>query len=61
MKTIILISCVKEKQDRTCKAEELYISPFFKKSLAYAKSLHPDKIFILWGNLKDSTKSSVVC
>lgn len=25
----------------------MYISPLFKKSLAYAKSLHPDNIFIL--------------
>ncbi len=47
MKTIVLISCVKEKQDLKCKAEELYISTFFKKSLQYAKSLNPDKIFIL--------------
>ena len=47
MKTIILISCVKQKLNRTCKAEELYTSPFFKKSLAFAKSLKPDLIFIL--------------
>lgn len=47
MKTIVLISCVKQKQNRKCKAEELYISPFFKKNLAYAKSLNPDMIFIL--------------
>ncbi len=47
MKTIVLISCVKQKQNRKCKAEDLYISPFFRKNLAYAKSLKPDKIFIL--------------
>jgi len=47
MKTIVLISCVKQKQNRKCKAEDLYISSFFKKNLAYAKSLNPDKIFIL--------------
>ena len=47
MKKIVLITCVKKKQDRKCKAEDLYISPFFKKNLAYAKSLNPDKIFIL--------------
>lgn len=45
--TIILISCVKKKQNKKSKAEDLYISPFFKKSLVYAKSLNPDKIFIL--------------
>lgn len=28
-------------------AEDLYISPLFRKSLAYARSLKPDKIFIL--------------
>ena len=47
MKMIVLITCVKKKQNRRCKAEDLYISPFFKKSLAYARSLNPDKIFIL--------------
>ena len=47
MKTIVLISCVKQKQAGKCKAEDMYISPFFKKNLAYAKSLNPDKIFIL--------------
>jgi hypothetical protein len=47
MKTIVLITCVKKKRDFRCKAEDLYISPFFKKNLAYAKSLNPDKIFIL--------------
>ncbi|MCF8223727.1 MAG: hypothetical protein K9J25_11310 [Bacteroidales bacterium] len=47
MKTIVLISCVKKKRGKRSKAEELYISPFFKKNLAYAKSLKPDKIFIL--------------
>lgn len=47
MKTIVLITCVKKKLDRKCRAENLYVSPFFKKSLAYAKSLNPDKIFIL--------------
>jgi len=49
MKTIVLISCTKEKQDRKCKAEDLYISPLFRKNLSYAKSLDPDHIFILSG------------
>lgn len=47
MKTIVLISCVKKKQKKNCKAEDMYISSFFKKSIAYAKSLSPEKIFIL--------------
>jgi cytoplasmic iron level regulating protein YaaA (DUF328/UPF0246 family) len=47
MKTIVLISCVKKKRDYRCKAEDLYISSYFKKNLAYAKSLYPDNIFIL--------------
>jgi cytoplasmic iron level regulating protein YaaA (DUF328/UPF0246 family) len=47
MAKIILISCVKTKLNKKAKAEDLYISNFFKKSLAYAKSLNPDKIFIL--------------
>lgn len=29
------------------RAKDLYISPFFKKNYAYARSLNPDKIFIL--------------
>ena len=47
MKKIVLISCVKKKRDGRHKAEDLYISPFFKKSMAYAKANKPDKIFIL--------------
>lgn len=47
MKTIILIGCVKKKRGSRTTAEDLYISPFFKKNLAYAKSLKPELIFIL--------------
>lgn len=47
MKTIILIGCVKKKRDHRSRAEDLYISPFFRKNLSYAKSLKPDSIFIL--------------
>lgn len=47
MKTIILIGCVKKKRGYRTKAEDLYISPFFRKNLSYAKSLKPDSIFIL--------------
>ena len=47
MKTIVLISCVSKKKAQKAKAEELYESPLFVKSLAYAKSLKPDSIYIL--------------
>ena len=46
-KTIVFISCVKTKRNHPCKAEDMYISPLFRKSLTYAKSLNPDYIFIL--------------
>ncbi len=47
MSKIILISCVSKKQNKPAKAKKLYISPLFKKNLEYAKSLNPNKIFIL--------------
>lgn len=47
MKTIVLLSCCKQKLNETAPAEKLYQSTGFKKSLAYAKSLRPDGIFIL--------------
>ncbi|MEA3430919.1 MAG: hypothetical protein U9R08_06595 [Nanoarchaeota archaeon] len=47
MDKIVLISCVSKKLNQKSKAQELYISPLFKKNLKYAKSLNPDKIFIL--------------
>lgn len=47
MKTIVLISCCKEKLRPAAPAEKLYQSPKFKKSLEYAKSLNPDAIYIL--------------
>jgi len=47
MAKIILISCVSKKLNQKSKAQDLYISPFFQKNLQYAKSLNPDKIFIL--------------
>lgn len=47
MKKIILISCCSKKLAYTAKAKDLYISTLFKSSFAYAKSLSPDKIFIL--------------
>jgi len=46
-KKIILISCASKKLAFKSKAEDLYISTLFRLSLAYAKKLKPDKIFIL--------------
>ena len=47
MKKIILISCASKKINKKIKAQDLYISALFQKNLQYAKSLNPDKIFIL--------------
>ena len=47
MAKIVLISCVSKKLDRKSKSKDLYISPLFRYALKYAKSLNPDKIFIL--------------
>ena len=47
MKEIILISCVSKKLDYPAKAKDLYQSSLFKYNLKYAKSLSPDRIFIL--------------
>lgn len=47
MKKIVLISCVSKKLKHKSKAKDLYISPLFRLNLMYAKSLNPDKIFIL--------------
>ena len=50
MNTIVLIGCVKKKRGFRTSAKDLYISPYFKKNLAFAKSLRPDLIFILSAN-----------
>jgi len=47
MKTVVLIACAAQKLPHRAKAQDLYISPLFKKSLQYARSLKPDYIFIL--------------
>lgn len=44
---IVLISCVKSKKKESARAEELYISDWFRKALQYARTLNPDNIFIL--------------
>ena len=47
MAKVVLISCVSKKLNYKSKAQDLYVSSLFKKNLQYAKSLNPDKIFIL--------------
>ncbi|EPE01504.1 hypothetical protein HMPREF1528_00335 [Capnocytophaga sp. oral taxon 336 str. F0502] len=47
MRTIVLISCASQKEDSKMEAEKIYKSTLFKKSLAYAKKLKPDAIYIL--------------
>jgi len=47
MKKIVLISCVSQKLSHKSKAKDMYISSLFKYNLKYAKSLNPDKIYIL--------------
>lgn len=49
MKTIVLISCSSKKGSTATTAEQLYTSSLFKKSLARAKKLNPDAIYILSG------------
>lgn len=44
---VVFISCVSKKLPHRAMAEELYVSDLFKKSLAYARTLAPKKIFIL--------------
>lgn len=46
-KRIVLISCVSKKLQTQAKVRDLYTSPLFKKNLAYARKLQPDKIFVL--------------
>ena len=44
----VFLSCTKKKKDERCKAEEMYQeSSLFTKSYQYAKTLNPDKIYIL--------------
>lgn len=47
MKKIVLISCASRKLKTRAKAKDIYISPLFRGSWAYAKKLNPDKIYIL--------------
>jgi len=47
MAKVVLISCVSKKLHHRSKAQDLYVSPLFKKNLRYAKSLNADDIFVL--------------
>jgi len=47
MMKIVLIACVKMKLSYRAKAQDLYISTFFRYNLEYARSLKPDAIYIL--------------
>ncbi|HTV30261.1 MAG TPA: hypothetical protein VMF32_21095 [Xanthobacteraceae bacterium] len=44
---VVLISCVKSKRAQRCRAGDMYTSPLFWKTMAYAQSLKPKSIFIL--------------
>lgn len=44
----IFLSCTKEKANKRCKAREMYMpSSLFSKSYEYAKTMNPDKMYIL--------------
>jgi len=47
LKNVTLISCVSKKLNYESKAQDLYQSPLFKKSLSYARKINSDKIYIL--------------
>ena len=44
---VVLISCARRKKSRVCKAKDLYDSTWFRYAWRYARSLNPDKVFIL--------------
>ena len=47
IRTIVLIACASKKLDHPARAEELYNSDLFRKSLAYAKQMGPAAVYIL--------------
>lgn len=58
---IVFIGCVKKKVNYETEAQFLYNSSYFNYCLKYAKSLNPDKIYILsakHGLLKLTTRIS---
>lgn len=44
---VVLLSCVKLKQEVRAKSQDLYVSDLFRKSLSYARLLNPDAIYVL--------------
>ena len=44
---VVLIACCQTKAEGPVAAKDLYQGALFKKSLVYAKSLNPDRIYIL--------------
>jgi Family of unknown function (DUF6884) len=44
---VVLLSCVKSKRTVRCRAADMYISPLFRKMMAYANTLSPKRLFIL--------------
>ena len=49
VKTLALVSCVKEKLEHPARAIEIYQGFFFRSSLRYAAQFSPDAIYILSG------------
>lgn len=47
MNTIVLIACASKKLNHRARAEDLYVSDLFRKSLAYARQMRPVAVFIL--------------
>ncbi len=47
MNRIVLIACAAKKLDRRARAEDLYVGPLFKYSMAYAQQLRAGQIYIL--------------
>ncbi len=47
MRTIALISCGKSKRRESAPAHQLYTGALFRKSLAYARQIKADEIYIL--------------
>lgn len=47
MRTIALISCGKSKRSESAPAHQLYTGALFQKSLAYARRIQADEIYIL--------------
>jgi hypothetical protein len=45
--SIVLVSCVSKKLSYRARAEDLYVSPLFRLSMQYARSLSPERTYIL--------------